>query len=64
MLKTYWILYNMIELSSNYSEARGGFSYKDETTSSEADISNNNKLKSFEYETKTWNSCCTIKISE
>ena len=43
----------MIELSSNYSEARGGFSYKDETTSSEADISNNNKLKSFEYETKT-----------
>ena len=54
----------MIELSSNYSEARGGFSYKDETTSYDADISNNNKLKSFEYQTKMWNSCCTIKISE
>ena len=35
----------MTEYSSNYSEAKGGFSYKDGTTSYDADIGNNNKFK-------------------
>ena len=47
-------MYNLIEYSSNYSEATRSVSFysKDEATSFNADIGNNNNFKSFEYKTK------------
>ena len=47
-------MYNLIEYSSNYSEATGSlwFYLKDGTTNFNADITNNNNFKSFEYKTK------------
>ena len=47
-------VYNLIENSSNYFEATGSFWFysKDEATDFNADIANNNNLKSFEYKTK------------
>ena len=47
-------MYNLIEYSSNYSEAKGSlwFYSKDEATNSSDDIANNNNFKSFEYKDK------------
>ena len=46
-------MYNLIEYSSNYSDATGSlwFYSKDEATNFDADISNN-AFKSFEYKAK------------
>ena len=45
-------IYNLLENSSNYSETAGSFWFysKDEATNCDADINNNNNLKSLEYE--------------
>ena len=47
-------MYNLIEYSSNYSEATGSlwFYSKDEVTDFDADIVNDNNFKSFEYKAK------------
>ena len=48
-------MYNLVEYSSNYSEATGSllFYSKDEATSFNADIANNNNFKSFKYKAKS-----------
>ena len=48
------LMYNLIEYSSNYSETTGSlwFYSKDEVTNFNADITNNNNFKSFEYKAK------------
>ena len=47
-------MYNLIEKSSNYSEATGGlwFYLKDEATDFFVDIANDNSFKSFMYKAK------------
>ena len=47
-------IYNLIEYSSNYSETTGclWFYLKNEGTSFNADIANDNNFKSFKYKTK------------
>ena len=47
-------MYNLIEYSSNYSEATGSlwFYSKGEATHFNADIANDNNFKSFEYQVK------------
>ena len=47
-------MYNLIEYNSNYSETTGSlwFYSKDEATNFNADIANDNNLKSFKYKAK------------
>ena len=47
-------IYNLIEYSSNYSETTGSlwFYPKNEATNFDANISNTNNFKSFEYKAK------------
>ena len=47
-------MYNLIEYSSNYSEAIGRFWFhsKDEATNLNADVANNNNFQFFEYKAK------------
>ena len=47
-------VYNLIEYSSNYTETTGSlwFYSKDEATSFNADIANDNNFRSFKYKTK------------
>ena len=47
-------IYNLIEYSSNYSEATGSlwFYSKDEAANFNADIADDNNFKSFKYKTK------------
>ena len=47
-------IYNLIEYSSNYSETIGSFwfYFQDEATNFNADIANDNNIKSFIYKAK------------
>ena len=72
-------MYNLIEYSSNYSKTTGSlwFCSKDEATSFDTDIANDNSFKSFMYKAKLLEhaeadgdivifkkckNCCAIKI--
>ena len=47
-------MYNLLEYSSNYSNARGSswFYFKDEATNFNLDIADTDNFKSFKYKTK------------
>ena len=73
------IIYNLIEYNSNYSETNGRlwFYSKNEATNFNADLTNTNNFKSFNYKAKLlanteadgdgeilkkFNNCCSCKI--
>ena len=57
-------MYNLIKHSSDYSETTGSlwFFSKDKATNVNADISNINNFKSFEYKAKFLTQPCLLKV--